>query len=265
MPRFSFASLRVRLFLLVLFAVIPALAVILYTASEQRRSSTAQVVENVVRLADLESKSYDEIVIAARDLLVALTQFNEVRSGGVSRCRAFLVDMQKQFEKYLVMGVANPDGEIICASRPRATSVNVTDRSWFRRARATRGFAAGDHEIDDFTSQPSISFAQPILNPNGTVRAIIFAAMNLKWLQDATIQMELPAQATLHVIDRNGTPLVRYPEPGRPGAKSIPEDLFFNTIVTSPTFSTRIDIRFFYGSECEKVSSFQGVTVSKWL
>jgi endonuclease YncB( thermonuclease family) len=38
-----------------------------------------------------------------------------------------------------------------------------------------------------------------------------------------------------------------------------------DTIVVNPTFSTRIDMRFFYGFKCEKVSSFQGVTVSKWL
>jgi hypothetical protein len=33
----------------------------------------------------------------------------------------------------------------------------------------------------------------------------------------------------------------------------------------SPTFSTRIEIRFFYGCESEKVLSFHGVRVSKWL
>jgi hypothetical protein len=33
----------------------------------------------------------------------------------------------------------------------------------------------------------------------------------------------------------------------------------------NPTFSTRIEIRIFYGSKDEKVSLFQRVRVSKWL
>ena len=182
MGRFSFSSLRVRLFLLVLFAVIPALGVILYTASEQRRSSMASVAEDVGQVADLAAGNYDNIFVAARDMLVTLTHFNEVHSREISRCRAVLVDVQEHFEKYTNLGVANPDGEISCANLPPITSVNMTDRSWFRRAKATREFAAGDQEIDGLTSQPSISFAYPILNPSGTVKAIIFATMNLKWL-----------------------------------------------------------------------------------
>jgi hypothetical protein len=36
-------------------------------------------------------------------------------------------------------------------------------------------------------------------------------------------------------------------------------------VAFSPTFSTRIEINFFNGSEGEKGSRFQGVRVSKWL
>ena len=231
MPRFSFSSLRVRLFLLVLCAVIPALGMVLYTASEQRRSVMASVAEDVAQFADLAAGNYDNIFVAAHDMLITLTHF-EMHSREVSTCRAMLVDVQEHFEKYTNFGYANPDGEIICASLPPITSVNVTDRSWFRRAKATRQFAVGDHEINPLTSQPSISFAYPILNPSGTVKTIIFATMSLKWLQSFAAGIKLPARATLDLIDRDGATLVRYPEPDRSAAKSLPEAIFFNTIRT---------------------------------
>jgi hypothetical protein len=41
MKRFSFSSLRVRLVILILIAVVPALAVMLYSAAEQERLDAA--------------------------------------------------------------------------------------------------------------------------------------------------------------------------------------------------------------------------------
>jgi fructose-1,6-bisphosphatase/inositol monophosphatase family enzyme len=44
-----------------------------------------------------------------------------------------------------------------------------------------------------------------------------------------------------------------------------PLSIWGNETLASPTFSTRIEINFFNGSEGEKGSRFQGVRVSKWL
>ncbi len=52
MQFFSLKSLRVRLLLLVLVAVIPAWGVIAYTASEQRRIAVAEIQRNVLQLAE---------------------------------------------------------------------------------------------------------------------------------------------------------------------------------------------------------------------
>jgi len=51
----------------------------------------------------------------------------------------------------------------------------------------------------------------------------------------------------------------------RSEAKLDPVALVLRVDEANPTFSTRIETRFFYGSESEKVLSFQGVTVSNWL
>ena len=52
MGRFSFSSLRVRLLLLVLLAVIPALGLMLYTGLEQRRLAAVHAQEGALRVLD---------------------------------------------------------------------------------------------------------------------------------------------------------------------------------------------------------------------
>jgi hypothetical protein len=43
---------------------------------------------------------------------------------------------------------------------------------------------------------------------------VIYAAMDLSWLNHLVADAELPEDATLLVIDRNGTVLLRYLDPG---------------------------------------------------
>jgi len=51
MKRFSFGSLRTRLILLVLLALIPALELTLYSGLEQRQITATQAKEEAMRLA----------------------------------------------------------------------------------------------------------------------------------------------------------------------------------------------------------------------
>lgn len=63
MTRFSFSSLRARLLLLVLLAVIPALGLILYTAAEQRRAAAGEAQANALRLARSVSSGQDDLIL----------------------------------------------------------------------------------------------------------------------------------------------------------------------------------------------------------
>lgn len=62
MIRFSLSGLRVRVFLLVLTAVLPALGLVFYTALEQKRSATVEVQETALRLARLASSNQGQLI-----------------------------------------------------------------------------------------------------------------------------------------------------------------------------------------------------------
>ena len=81
MIRFSFSSLRFRLILLVLLAVIPAVALMLYTTVEQHRLEAAHVQEDVLRLARLAVLDDKQLIDGTRQLLVVLAHLPEVRGG----------------------------------------------------------------------------------------------------------------------------------------------------------------------------------------
>ena len=78
--RASRTSLRTRLLLLVLLAVIPALGLTLYTNLEERQLRKAQVQEQAMRLARLVSADHERLIEDARRLLVNLARLRRSRS-----------------------------------------------------------------------------------------------------------------------------------------------------------------------------------------
>lgn len=218
-----FSSLRARLILLVLLAVVPALGVICYTAQEQRRVASVEAQQNALRLARLVSANQDGLIEGARQLLTALAQVPVVRASHPVPCSAFLGDLLKAYPLYANFGVADPKGEIFCSGLPLKAPVNAADRAWFQRAVQTGDFAIGDYQIGRITGKATVNFGYPILDDRGQTQAVAFAALDLAWFNKLAAKTQLPPGTVVTLIDRNRTILVRFPDPGKWIGQGMPE------------------------------------------
>jgi len=72
MRRFSFSSLRFRLLIIVLLAIVPAFGLILYDASEQRKLAINMAYEEAMRLARLVDNLHENIIKDAKYSLLQL-------------------------------------------------------------------------------------------------------------------------------------------------------------------------------------------------
>ena len=228
----SLASLRTRLLLLVLLAVIPALGLTLYTNLEERQLRKAQVQEEAMRLSRLVSADHERLIEEARRLLVNLARLPAVRDRNPAACNALFADLLAQRSSYANLGVIDTDGNVFCSAFPMTGQVYAGDRVYFRRALETRDFAIGEYQIGRITGKASVNFGYPVLDDAGHVRAVVGAALNLAWLNELASHAGLPPGSMLTVIDRNGTILSRYPDEGKWIGKLIPEPLVLNAILT---------------------------------
>lgn len=218
-----FSSLRARLLLLVLMAVIPALGLIAYTTAEQQSQAIRESQEEALRLVRVAANTQQEFIDSSRQLLLSLAQLPEVRSGDSAPCGALLDEFLQRQERYANLGVADATGDVFCSALPLDQPVNISDRAYFQRAVHTGDFAVGDYQIGRITAVASINFGYPILDDMGQVQRLVFAALDLDWLNQFAAGAELPEGSTLTVIDRNGTVLVRQPDPEDWVGQSFPE------------------------------------------
>lgn len=226
----SLASLRTRLLLLVLLAVIPALGLTLYTNLEERQLRKALVQEHAMRLSRLVSADYERVIEDARRLLVTLSRLPAVRDLNRAACNTLFVDLLTQHSSYANLGVIDADGNIFCSALPG--QVYLGDRVYFRRAFETRDFAIGEYQVGRLTRKASVNFGYPVLDDARHVLAVVFAALDLAWLNQLARQAELPPGTMLTVIDRNGTILSRYPDDGKWVGELMPEPLVLKAILT---------------------------------
>jgi signal transduction histidine kinase len=233
MAWFSLASLRTRLLLLVLLAAIPALGLALYTNLEERQLRKELVYEHAMRLSRLVSADHERLIEDTRQLLTTLAHLPAVRDRNPAACSALFADLLAQRSSYANLGVIDADGDIFCSALPMTDPVYAGDRGYFRRIIETRDFAIGEYQIGRITKKATVVFGYPVLDNDAIhVRAVVFAALDLAWLNELAKQAGLAPGTMITVIDRNGTILSRYPDNGKWIGMLMPEPLVLSAIQT---------------------------------
>lgn len=213
MARSPFIGLRSRLLLLVLLAVVPALGLSLYTYGNLRRSTTADVQREALRLARIAASDQDDTIKDTRQLLFALAQLPEAYITDPETCSEFFARLLVQYPQYTLLGVGSQDGDLICSAPPATDSLDLVSHDYFQQAIQTRTFAVGDYRSDADGDRATLDFGHPILGETGEAEAVVFAALDLAWLNQLAAEAQLPEGSTLIVVDRSGTILVHYPDP----------------------------------------------------
>jgi signal transduction histidine kinase len=224
-------GLRVRLMLLVLLAILPALGLAVYSAWGQRREAGTRVQTNARQLTVIAAAGHERLVEGARQLLTSLARLPEVRTDNHEECNALFLDIEKQYRAYANLGAIDLSGNPFCSALPLPDHVNLADRLYFRRAIETRGFAVGEYQVGRITGKPTVNFGMPVFDEEGGVRAVVFAALDLAWLNELASNAGLPATSTLTLIDHSGVVLARYPDPERWLGKPAPESSIVRTVL----------------------------------
>jgi signal transduction histidine kinase len=219
-----FGSLRSRLIFLILMAVLPALAVMLYTAWEQRQLDVTHISEKVAHLTKLEAREERQILEGGRHILEAMAHFLQRSDGDPLSCTSFFTSLLEHYQRYANFGAVKPDGQVFCSAVPLPGPADASDRIWFQRTLTSRQFAFGDYQIGRISKIPVLVLSYPAFSADGEILAVVFAALKLDWLNRLELYKEadLPAGTTLTKMDGTGVVLAHQPGSGRWSGQQFP-------------------------------------------
>lgn len=220
-----FASLRSRLMLLVLTAFLPVFALTLYGGLEQRQHALVRAQENALSVARIAASDQARMIEGTRQLLMAMAQFRSVRVPNPETCNQHMVELLSLNPLYSNLAASTPDGDVFCSALPLTEGVNCMDRQFFQEVLRTRDFVVANYITMRIASRPGVAVLYPALDSAGQVRAVVFAGIDLAWLDGFVAAAKLPDGSTLTLVDGSGTIVTRYPDPERWRGQPLPAPL----------------------------------------
>ena len=207
------ASLRARLSLIIVLALIPAALFLAYDVVVIRQQVRTDAQADLLRLSQLAAASYGQQLDEANRLLAAIALFPEVQNGNAADCSARLAQMVKLYQpQYQGFAVVDLDGKMFCTSRPISPIVQIADRLWFREAVRTGDFAIGEFSIGRPSGIPVLGLGYPVRDQSSRVVRVVAHGLALRDFQAQADNLPLPADAVLTITDRNGVILARVPD-----------------------------------------------------
>jgi hypothetical protein len=221
-------TLRTRLVMLVLAAIVPLFGLSIYKAVYNADAAVERAKTDLQFAASLAASNQQQLAETARQVLTAIIHAPDLRdirgSGNAERCVRYLVELNRRLPLYANLGIVGADGRSLCNGLPIAHVGYLGDRAYFREAVARRGFVTGEYIVGRASGKPSISFALAPAGPRGACRGRGLCLGRPGRNGEVGGEYQLPPGAALGIHDRNGVllagkpalPIRHRPEGGSP-------------------------------------------------
>lgn len=196
-------SLRSRLMVLVLAALLPVAALSVWSAWSASRDAVRQAQESLRLNAALVAAQHDSLSAAAQHLLAVITAVPEIRSLGRRLCQDYFERLRGRYPIYANIGLLDARGDLICHAAANQGGFNAADRDYFRDAVATRRFAMGQLATGRVTRRAVLPFALPVIEA-GQVQGVAFVTLDVGQMQADFNRTTLPAGVRLVLADGAG-------------------------------------------------------------
>lgn len=221
------AGLIVRLLMVVLIALIPALAFQIRSESQAHAARRQLMRDEGLRLLHLVRSEQQRIIEGAEQVLSVIANAPAVRAQVPEDCKPLLVNLLKEQTRYSYADVVTLDGTPFCTPGAAANKFNAFDRPYFQRALQSGGLAVSEYSIGRFTGVSSIHIARPFRYLNGAIAGVALVGLSLEWLNEQIAKVDLPPGSVLAIGDRNGVFLARNPDGMKFVGRSQPPDRAF--------------------------------------
>ena len=191
---------RFLFFLFFLFISLPVLGIFLFNLTIQNiHDNVNSEIKQSVQVTAFEHQSWIE---RTNQFLELLSKVPEVTSGDKKSCSNFLSSMLELYPRYVNIALVGTDGVPLCSALPLNNKLNTN--VWFEQTLKNKSFSVGEYQAGTPIQKAALSFGYPILDIKGDVKYVLYADLDLAWINELIGQINLPPQSTVEVIDDTG-------------------------------------------------------------
>ncbi|MFH2090843.1 MAG: PAS domain S-box protein [Pseudomonadota bacterium] len=204
-------SINKKLTLLIIFAVLPCLAIILYSGIELRIHLIKDAQSNVLLITHNMALAQKGITQSTKQTLSTLSKLPSIQSMDSNASSIIFKSVLEQNDSFINISLVDLKGEVLASSQP-FTGVNLADRKHVKEALKKNEFAIGEYIVTRIGKAiPAFTFAYPVLDKEGMPKAVLTTAIKLDIFPQFYDVEALPEKSFVAVTDYKGTRLFYYP------------------------------------------------------
>ncbi|MDR3641652.1 MAG: PAS domain S-box protein [Humidesulfovibrio sp.] len=205
-------NLTLRLALVVLVALVPAVLITVAQQHDLRASLRAESIQRLHRLSETLAGQGRENVSGARQLLAGLARLPQVRAMDKAALTPILRDVIRQSPLYTACTLYDTSGRVVATSWPTDVSGSVADKDWFRQTlrslACTEGEAAESREVH----RPLVLRGCPVLDVRGRLTGVLDLVSDYSWFGRVAGRLVLPAGTTAAILGSDGSVHTHFPD-----------------------------------------------------
>ena len=209
MNRLISMSIRHQILLLVFIVASPAVGIILYSGLQMRETAIHDARIETQQLADNIAAEQKNLLNAAQQLIIALSQLPDVKNQNSARVEPVLRNILKLNTQYSNIFIADPKGLVWATAFHVKPPFVISDRNYFRNALARGQLASGEYVIGRATTRPVLNFGYPMRNDSSKIIGIINVGFLMEAMKEVLERAKLPAGANFVLLDHKGVVLYR--------------------------------------------------------
>lgn len=218
----GFDQIRTRLLYLVLVALLPACALVLYGNLEQQKLEKEGLRAQAMVTARLAAASQEHFLKNAKHLLQTLANLQWlVTATNRPAVEWHLQNLRILAPDYADFGLIETNGSLFCSAAETNLSPSLTNSSVFKKCLRNSGFCAASFEVDEITKTPTMRFGYRIQGTNNAVARILYGSVRLSLLSEVLTNIALHTSGSVTVVDESGNVLSRYPDSEKWMGKNI--------------------------------------------
>ncbi|MFH1834537.1 MAG: PAS domain S-box protein, partial [bacterium] len=209
-------SLRARLLVVLLVAVLPALALTgyqSYQAYVHDQDALREQAVTVARLtlAGIEDQVHSVIgacsaIAADPEITAALTARDEV---AIAHVRAGLTGLVQCSSGYSGGILVDARGDLLTSVTPSPSPTNFADRAWFQHLQAGADTAVGPAVVSRISGEAVLPVALRLTEGKGEFAGSLSASLSLEALGKVGKEVSLPGGGVITVVTRDGQVVAR--------------------------------------------------------
>ncbi|WP_029003985.1 sensor histidine kinase [Azorhizobium doebereinerae] len=201
-PRSLLDSVRRRLLLVILIAIMPIASACMLQGVLQLRRAAEETQQRLVQSAIAAAGSVQNVFAAAENVLQALKNANDVRNADTD-CQATLAGANLSVLFSTNISLFGPTGALRCSALTPNDNV-VAEREWWRAAVREKDFTLSARMLSTVTRGEILIGTLPLFGADGAFDGALAIGINGQWLDNLLKREMAPTAGIIALLDASG-------------------------------------------------------------